>query len=189
MPRLDPIVREELTEFEDLFGPVEQDLGYVPNAFATMARKPDILRGIIAASRAIFSPGKLSLELKSLIGYVSSNAGGCRFCQSHMAQSLHKHGATMEKILAVFEFETSPLFSAPERAALRLALHASMQPNAATDEDFEEVKKYFDEAAIVEIVAVAALFGFMNRWNDTFQTELEASPQAFIEKYVPELAG
>lgn len=189
MPRLAPIAREQLAKFDDLFGPVEQDLGYVPNAFATMARKSDILRGVIAASRAIFSPGEISLELKSLIGYVSSNAGGCRFCQSHMAQSLHNHGATMEKILAAFEFETSPLFSARERAALRLTLHASMQPNAVTDDDFEEVKKHFNEAAIIEIVAVAALFGFMNRWNDTFQTELEASPQAFIEKYVPELTG
>ena len=46
-------------------------------------------------------------------------------------------------------------------------------PNAATEEDFVEVSKHFDEGQIVEIVASIALFGFLNRWNDTMATELE----------------
>jgi hypothetical protein len=36
----------------------------------------------------------------------------------------------------------------------------------------------YTEAKIVDIVAVIALFGFLNRFNDTMATELESSPIA-----------
>jgi len=49
-------------------------------------------------------------------------------------------------------------------------------PNAVTDEDFTELKRYYTDAQIVDIVAVIALFGFLNRFNDTMATELESSP-------------
>ena len=49
-------------------------------------------------------------------------------------------------------------------------------PNAVTDADFAELKKHYTDAQIVDIVAVISLFGFLNRFNDTIATELEASP-------------
>src|SRR5262249_57940240 len=77
---------------------------------------------------------------------------------------------------ALWEYETSPLFSAAERAALRVAQGAAQVPNAVTDVDFSELKRYYSDAQIVDIVAVIALFGFLNRFNDTMATELESSP-------------
>ena len=69
--------------------------------------------------------------------------------------SLYK--ASDEKIRAVWEFETSPLFSPAERAALRLGYHAALVPNEATKDDFDELKKHFDEGQIVE--TLPNLFG------------------------------
>ncbi len=46
-------------------------------------------------------------------------------------------------------------------------------PNAVTDEMFEELRKHWTEEQIVEIVGLIALFGFLNRWNDTMATTLE----------------
>jgi alkylhydroperoxidase family enzyme len=65
------------------------------------------------------------------------------------------------------------MFSPAERAALRLGYHAALVPNEATTDDFTELKKYFDEGQIVEIVATISLFGYLNRWNDTMATTLE----------------
>jgi alkylhydroperoxidase family enzyme len=76
----------------------------------------------------------------------------------------------------VWSYETSELFRDAERAALRLAHHAALVPNQATDEDFAELRHHFDDGEIVEIVAMIALFGFLNRWNDTMATELEEHP-------------
>ena len=86
---------------------------------------------------------------------------------------------TAEKIASVLEFDTPPLFSNAERAALRVAWHGALQPNAATDEDFEALKAHFSEREIVEIVAVLSLYGFLNRWNGTLKTQLEPQPAEF----------
>jgi len=37
---------------------------------------------------------------------------------------------------------------------------------------------------VVEIVGVIAMFGFLNRWNDTFATPLEDEPMEFGEKHL-----
>jgi hypothetical protein len=49
---------------------------------------------------------------------------------------------------------------------------------------FTELRKYWSEEQIVEIVAVISLFGFLNRWNDTMATPLEEEPIAVGEKYL-----
>ena len=39
-------------------------------------------------------------------------------------------------------------------------------------------------SAVVALVAVVALFGFFNRWNDTVASDLEQAPRAFAESHV-----
>jgi alkylhydroperoxidase family enzyme len=70
------------------------------------------------------------------------------------------------------------LFDAKERAALDFALAAAAQPNAMTDDLFAATQLHWTDAQIVEILGVVAMFGFLNRWNDTLATPLEAAPQA-----------
>jgi hypothetical protein len=57
-------------------------------------------------------------------------------------------------------------------------------PNAVTDDMFAELRKYWTEEQIVEIVGVISLFGFLNRWNDTFATPLEDEPIEVGQKYL-----
>jgi alkylhydroperoxidase family enzyme len=78
----------------------------------------------------------------------------------------------------LWSFETSDRFTAGERAALRLALHSGQSPNAVTDADFAECRRFFTDDQITAVVAVCALFGFLNRWNETMATTLEAVPDA-----------
>jgi hypothetical protein len=49
---------------------------------------------------------------------------------------------------------------------------------------FEALRRHFDEPQIVELVSVCALFGFLNRWNDTMSTELESVPRSFAEGHL-----
>lgn len=51
-----------------------------------------------------------------------------------------------------------------------------------TDEMFAELKKHWNEGQIVEIVGVIALFGFLNRWNDTMASPLEADSIGVAER-------
>ena len=52
-------------------------------------------------------------------------------------------------------------------------MHAGQSPNGATSADFAECRRYYTDDQITAIVAVCALFGFLNRWNDTMATTLE----------------
>lgn len=90
----------------------------------------------------------------------------------------------MLKVEAVYEFETSHLFSAAERAALRLARDAGVVPNASTPEHFAELKRFYSDPQIVELVSVISLFGWLNRWNDTMATELEEEPLTFAGEHL-----
>ena len=89
-----------------------------------------------------------------------------------------------EKLAAIWTYATSPLFDAKERAALDFALAAASQPNAMTDELFATTQQHWTDGQIVEILGVVAMFGFLNRWNDTMATPLEAVPNTVAFKAV-----
>jgi uncharacterized peroxidase-related enzyme len=185
MARIAPLPRERVPELEDAFGPVEQRMGFLPNSLLTMARRPEILRAVASLAQAART-GTVSRELKELVALVASTAAGCRYCQAHTASNAMRVDAQAAKIAAAWSYETSDLFGAAERAALRLAHHAALVPNQATDEDFEELRRYFDDGEMVEIVTVIALFGFLNRWNDTVATDLEPGPFAVATQVIAE---
>jgi alkylhydroperoxidase family enzyme len=108
------------------------------------------------------------------------------YCVAHTGGGTSRTGVDDDKIAAIWEFETSDLFSEAERAALRFAQAAAAVPNMATDEDFADLRKHFTEYQIVEIVAVISMFGFLNRWNDTMATALEEEPIEFAERTLKE---
>ena len=118
--------------------------------------------------------------MKRLIGVITSNTQSCQYCKTHAGHAATELGLPLAKIEAVYEFESSPLFTDAERSALRLAWHGALQPNAVTDDDMSEAKQHFSDREIVEIVSVIALYGFLNRLNSTLATELESKPAAFL---------
>lgn len=118
----------------------------------------------------VLSDGQIPRQLKHEIFTVASLSSGCRHCQSHGAMFLHKLGVETDRIKALWEYETSDLFSDADRAALDLARLAALSPNLTEPENFDELRKYYTDRQIIEIVAVISLGGWLNRWNDTFAT-------------------
>ena len=49
-----------------------------------------------------------------------------------------------------------------------------------TDKTFP-LKEFYSKEQILEVVAVISFFGFLNRWNDTFGTEIEAVPANYLQ--------
>jgi uncharacterized peroxidase-related enzyme len=184
MPRVAPLRREDLSEHEQTFRDVEQALGVLPNSTLTMARWPELMRAFAALNAVVMADRRVSGVLKQLVATVVSGAAGCAYCQAHTSHVAQNRGADAAKIEAVWEYETSTLFSAAERAALRVAQGAGVTPNAVSDEDMAELRRHFDEEQVVEIVAVIANFGFLNRWNDTMGTELERSPLRWAQEHL-----
>ena len=177
MAHMDPLEFDTVPgDIQARFEHYRNTRGFTPNSIQTMARRPDIVRAFMQLNQAILYEGTVPEELKMLVSLVASQAAGCRYCQAHMANLSKIYNASEEKISKVWEFESAACFTDAERAALRLAYKGALSPAEATQADFDEAYRHFDEGQVVEIVASIALFGFLNRWNDTMATELEELP-------------
>jgi uncharacterized peroxidase-related enzyme len=184
-PRLRPLPASHTPELGPTFEAVAKNLGFVPNSMLIMQRKPELVKALAQLLAAIWNPeGEVDRGFKRLVAHVASRAAGCRYCMAHTAGGALRFGIEDRKLATVWEYRTSPLFSAAERIALDFALAAASVPNDATDTMFEEMRRHWSENQIVEIVGVIAAFGFLNRWNDTMGTPLEAEPMAVGDKFL-----
>ena len=166
----DPELRAALEHFV-------KTLGFVPNSLLTMQRVPSIAKAVVQLNRAVFDPaGRVDLGFKRLIGHMASAASGCQYCKAHTTVSATRHGIDDEKMAAIYEFATSPLFDDAERVALQFAMDAASIPNAVTDDSYRALAEHWSEDEIVEILGVVCMFGVLNRWNDSMATPLEAEP-------------
>ena len=184
-PRLAPLPPEHTPELKEEFEATRQRMGFMPNSVLIMQRRPAIARAYSQLASAIWSKDSaVDLKLKRLIAHVASRAAGCQYCVAHTADGAHRLGVDAAKLDQVWEYKTSPLFSDAERVALDVAVAAGCVPNAVTDEMFAEMRQHWSDEEVVEIVSVIAMFGFLNRWNDTMATPLEDEPLEFGEEHL-----
>lgn len=184
-PRLAPLPESHSPELRENFEFSRKSLGFVPNSMLIMQRKPKLVKAFSQLSQAIWDPQcEVSLGFKRLVGHVASRAAGCVYCMAHTAGGALHFGVEERRLAAVWEYRTSPLFTEAERVALDFALAAASVPNDVTEEMFAGLRKHWSENQIVEIAAVVAYFGFLNRWNDTMGTPLESEPIAVGEKFL-----
>jgi len=176
-PRIEPLPADHSPDLKDAFAAYTKSLGFIPNSMLILQRKPKIVKAMAQLTASVWEPdGEVDRAFKRLVAHVVSRAAGCQYCMAHTAGGALLFGIDPKKVEAIWDFRTSPLYSEGEKVALDFAIAAASQPNGVTDEMFVEMRKHWGETQIVEIAAVAAVFGFLNRWNDTMATPLEEEP-------------
>jgi uncharacterized peroxidase-related enzyme len=185
MPLVQPLPADSNPDVAELARFFNETLGFCPNSVLTMQHRPGIAKAFIALNMAVMqNHGGVSSALKRLIGYVSSAAAGCRYCQAHTIRAAERYGAEAEQLAHVWEFRTHPAFSAAERAALEFALAASLVPNAVNADVQAALHAHWDAGEIVEMLGVISLFGYLNRWNDSMGTALEAPAEQSAQQWL-----
>ena len=185
MSRLAPLPPDHTPELKAHFAFFLGSMGFTPNSVLTMQRKPKLVQAFAQLNAAVMDPsGEVDLGFRRLIGHVASKAAGCLYCQAHTLLGAANFGVSEAKLADVWNYAGSPHYDARERVALDFALAAAAQPNAVTDELFARLRGHWSETEIVEILGVVAMFGFLNRWNDTMATPLEPVPTEIARKTV-----
>lgn len=183
--RIEPLPPDHTPELKDHFAAVEKGLGFIPNSVLIMQRNPKLVRAFSQMLAAIWDPdGKVDRSFKRLIAHVASRAAGCQYCLAHTAEGALHFGLDEAKLAAVWDYQSSPLYSPAERMALDFSLAAASVPNDVTEEMFEQMRRHWTEDQILEIISVVAMFGFLNRWNDTLGTPLETGPTETAQKFL-----
>ena len=175
-------IETELCEFIQFFkGP----LGVIPNSVRTMSRRPKVAKAFTELNMAVMEcHGAVTPEFKRIIGYITSFVSGCRYCQAHTILGSQRFGADEDRLKDAWNYENSDHFTDAEKAALKYAHAAASIPNAVDDEIAAELHKHWEDDDIVEITAVFALFGYLNRWNDSMGSALEDLPIDAGNKYL-----
>ena len=78
-------------------------------------------------------------------------------------------GFSFEKLAAVAEYESSDLFTPAEKAALRYTDEMCQVSVDVPDEVFDELKRHYDDNAIVDLTGTIALENFRARFNRALQ--------------------
>lgn len=168
---LDRNATKEAAEMADFY---DETLGFTPNSLFTMMHRPRIANAFMEMNMAVMeNKGRVTSSLKRELAYLSSMTTGCRYCEAHTIRAAERYGSEQDRLNNIWEYKTYPAFTDAERAVFDLAIAASSVPNAVTDEISENMRKHWDEGEIVEILGVIALFGYLNRWNDSMGTKLE----------------
>ncbi len=185
MPLVNPLSPEHDLETKKLAEFFNETLGFCPNSVLTMQHRPSISKAFINLNMAVMeNNGRVTSSLKRMIGWVTSNITGCRYCQAHTIRAAERYGAEQEQLENIWEFRNHSAFSEAERAALNFAVAASQIPNQVDQNVKTELYKYWNEGEIVEMLGVISLFGYLNRWNDSMGTVLEQDAIDSAEKYL-----
>ncbi len=185
MALVDPLPADHDAEIAELARFFNETLGFAPNSVLTMQRRPEIAKAFINLNKAVMANAcEVTSEQKRLIGLIASQTAGCRYCQAHTACAAERYGASGARIAEVWNYQRSALFTPAEKAALAFAQAASSAPNAVDEVVAANLRAHWSDSDIVEILGVVALFGYLNRWNDSMGTTIEAGAIESGEKHL-----
>ncbi|MDG1280838.1 MAG: carboxymuconolactone decarboxylase family protein [Pseudorhodobacter sp.] len=185
MPHVAPLSLAETQAAEGDIAWLASATGFTANSMLTLSHRPEIAKAVLGLIRAVVRnpDGTVDPALRWMVAHVTSLSNGCSYCSAHTFKNGADNGVPQEKLDAIWEFETSDLFSEAERAALRVALSGGQCPSFASPEDMAALRAHFSPEQVVEIGAVIALFGFNNRWNALMETDVEPQVTEFMRKH------
>ena len=182
---LDRNATKEASEMADFY---DETLGFTPNSLFTMMHRPRISNAFMEMNKAVMeNKGRVTSGLKRLLAYLSSKTAGCRYCEAHAIRAAERYGSEQDKLNNIWEYKTYPAFTEAERAVFDFAIASSSVPNQVDDDIADNLRKHWDDGEIVEILGVVALFGYLNRWNDSMGTHLEEPAADDGVKYLEKL--
>jgi AhpD family alkylhydroperoxidase len=123
---------------------------------------PEGIKAMLAVEASIAKSG-LEHGLLELVRLRASQINGCAYCiYTHVTDAV-KGGESDMRLHLLDAWRESPLFSERERAALNWAECLTEIANTrAPDEDYEQLKRQFNET---EIAYLTLLIGAINLWN------------------------
>lgn len=184
MPRIEPLPIESLPEYQDIFQGMVDSIGYVPNSFLTMARDPLLIKAVGAMSDAAWYSTAVSEKLRRLVTYSYSQFSRSFYSSAHCACGAPELGLSLEKILAINDYETSELFDDAERALLRVCRHAARIPGEVTDADMAELALHYSQEERLTIVSMICFMAYLNKWNEIVGTTLEDIPEQWAREHL-----
>ena len=172
MSRISRLDRSQVTpDLAALFDKVFAQRGNVPNMFRVMAHRSEIFATMQAHFGAVLNTGTVSTRLKELIIVRTSQVNDTPYCLASHTVLARNLGWSDDQLAHLHDWPHRGDFTPAEKAALRLADSVTRDAHAVTDEQFAELRSFYSEGEIVELLCAIGLFNYFNRFNNALRME------------------
>ena len=131
-----------------------------------LALRPEILRAFGGFGVAVYPGGLLERRVKELVIIESSRRNACQFCvNSHLAL-VKMMGLIAEPLHALDDVRTLP---PRERLAIEYTRAAMTDSNRLPEALFDQLRKHFNDAEIVELTFLVGFINMLNLFNNCLQ--------------------
>jgi uncharacterized peroxidase-related enzyme len=170
MIQIQPVDPNQAGAASALLSNVKQQLGVVPNIFATMARAPAVLEGFLALNGAL-GRGQLTAAVREQIALAVAGYNTCDYCAS--AHTLLAKGAGVAQDEAARNLDGQA--SDPKVAAvLKFARALTSERGRVSGADLQVLRgQGISDGEIIEIVAAVGINLFTNYFNHVAGTEID----------------
>ena len=171
-PRISRLNRDQVSpSIIEIYDRSLRDRGNVPYFFRTMAHRAEIFETMIAHFDAVLNTGTLPKKLKELAIVRTSQVNCTAYCLASHTAIAKRLGWTDEQIAALYRSQESDLFTDAEKAAIHLAETMTADSHSYSDEEFANLRSFYSEGEVVELIASIGLFNYFNRANDLLRME------------------
>ena len=132
---------------------------------------PEAFKAMLHTQNQVHKSG-LEDSLLELVKSRASQINGCAWCLDMHTKDARARGETEQRLYLLSVWREAPCYSARERAALAWteAVTQIATTHDVPDAVYEEVRRHFDEKALVDLtLAIVAINGW-NRMNVAFRT-------------------
>jgi uncharacterized peroxidase-related enzyme len=172
MSRISRLDRSEVApEMATLYDKAFAARGNVPNMFRVMAHRPEIFATMQAHFGAVLNTGTVSTKLKELIIVRTSQVNVTPYCLASHTLLARGLGWSDDQLDHLADWPQRDDFTPAEKATLRLAETVTRDAHAVTDAQFAELRTFYSEGEIVELLCAIGLFNYFNRFNNALQME------------------
>jgi uncharacterized peroxidase-related enzyme len=172
MSRISRLDHSQVTpEIAVLYDKAHAMRGNVPNMFRVMAHRPEIFSTMQAHFAAVLSTGTVPIRLKELIIVRTSQVNVTPYCLASHTILAKNLGWNDDQLAHLADWPARDDFTPAEKAALHLAETVTRDANAVSDEQFAELRGFYSEGEVVELLCAIGLFNYFNRFNNALQME------------------
>jgi len=174
MTRLSYIERSDApSRLRGIYDAVEA-YGPFANQVRTMAHCPPVLEHVMGLLFAWREETCLTRRHIELLNVTVAKLQACDYCLNHHAPALVVEGITEAGIDRLLDPEDHPELDEIDQVVVRYAIQMCEQPNRITDKFFNELRRYFSEAALCELTWRIGLAGAFNRINQALDIDIES---------------
>lgn len=142
------------------------------NQVKVFAHRPPALKHIMGLLLDLSDEPVISKRFLEIALVTVSKLNECAYCVAHHTPRLIDQGLPPDTVTNILEPEC-PGLDELDRLVRDFAVQVTTRPQYIRDAIFNELKKHFTEAQIVELTLRTALCGFFNRFNDALRIETE----------------